>query len=125
MAGAGDLFDFDPNRVLVAVDAHFDDALDVAGGLALFPERVTRAAKVPGLAGGNGFGQRLAVHMRDHQHVARFRIGGDGGDEPVGVEFGRERRAFFEFGGPHRRGEWCSIGQIALHLRPHVSGTSN
>src|SRR6516164_4400177 len=39
MAGAGDLFDLDPNRVLVAIDAHVDDALRVAGGLAFFPQR--------------------------------------------------------------------------------------
>src|SRR5580704_4741470 len=29
VAGAGDLLDLDPNRVLVAVDAHLDDALGV------------------------------------------------------------------------------------------------
>src|SRR5262249_39140134 len=67
MAGAGDLFDLDPNRVLVAIDAHVDDALRVAGGLALFPQRVARATEIPSFAGGNGFRQRLRVHMRDHQ----------------------------------------------------------
>ena len=40
VAGAGPcLLDLDPDRVLVAVDAHLDDALDVAGALALAPER--------------------------------------------------------------------------------------
>ena len=39
VAGAGAcLLDPDPDRILVAVDAHLDDALDVAGALALAPE---------------------------------------------------------------------------------------
>src|SRR6516162_3540503 len=61
MAGAGDLFDLDPNRVLVAIDTHVDDVLRVAGGLTFFPQRIARAAKIPSFAGGNGFRQRLRV----------------------------------------------------------------
>ena len=44
------LLDLEPYRVLIAIDPHLDDALDVAGGLALLPERLARAAVVPGLA---------------------------------------------------------------------------
>src|SRR5260370_41242136 len=39
VAGARDLFDLDPNRVLIAIDSHLDDALDVAARLALLPQR--------------------------------------------------------------------------------------
>ena len=93
-----DLLDLDPDRVLVAIDAHLDDALGVAGRLALLPQRAARAAEVPGLAGGDGFRQRLRIHVRDHQHVAGRGVGRDTGHEPVGVEFRRQRRAFFEVG---------------------------
>src|SRR5947209_14974778 len=52
------LFDFDPDRVLIAVDAHLDHALDVAGSLAFAPEAITRAAVIPGVAALDGFAQR-------------------------------------------------------------------
>src|SRR6516162_10560828 len=55
MTGAGDLFDFDPHRVLIAVDAHFDDALGVARSLTLFPQRLARPTEIPRFAGGDGF----------------------------------------------------------------------
>src|SRR5580693_4119800 len=70
VAGAGDLLDLDPDRVLVAVDAHLDDALGVAGGLALLPQRAPRAAEIPGLPRCDGLRQRLGIHVRDHQHIA-------------------------------------------------------
>jgi hypothetical protein len=39
VAGAGShLLDLDPDRVLVAVDAHLDDTLHMAGTLALAPQ---------------------------------------------------------------------------------------
>src|SRR5580704_834345 len=94
VAGAGDLLDLDPDSILVAVDAHLDDALSVAGSLALLPQCAPRAAEIPSLAGGDGFCQRLRIHVRDHQHVARNRIGGNAGHEPLGVEFWRQCRAF-------------------------------
>src|SRR5450759_731032 len=45
--GAG-LLDQDPDRVLIAIQAHLDHALDMAGGLALSPQRIAGAAEVPG-----------------------------------------------------------------------------
>src|SRR5262249_44953893 len=54
MTGAGDLFDLDPHGILVAIDAHLDHALRMAGGLALFPQRLARSAEIPRLAGCNG-----------------------------------------------------------------------
>src|SRR5580692_5730438 len=55
VAGAGDLLDLDPDSILVAVDAHLDDALGVAARLALLPQRAARAAEIPRLASGDGF----------------------------------------------------------------------
>jgi len=48
------LLDPDPDRVLVAVHPHLDHALGVAGGLALAPQRVARAAEIPGVAAFDG-----------------------------------------------------------------------
>ena len=94
-AGAA-LLDLHPHGILIAVDAHLDDALRVAGGLALAPERAARAAVVPGLAALDGARERLGVHVRDHQHVAGRGIGRDRGHEPVGVEFRRKRAPFLD-----------------------------
>src|SRR6202044_3442728 len=69
VTGRTGLFDADPDRILVAIGAHLDYALDVAGGFALAPQRLTRPAVVPGFAGRNGLADRLLVHMRDHQHL--------------------------------------------------------
>src|SRR5215216_4619892 len=97
MTGAGALLlDPDPHRVLVAVDPDLDNALDMTGGFAFAPEASARTAEIPGFAGGNSLLQCLRVHVRDHQHVARSRIGDDTGDEPIGVEFGRQRAAFLD-----------------------------
>src|SRR5579863_9205749 len=54
VTGRSRLLDANPDRVLIAVGAHFDHTLDMAGGFALAPQRLARAAKVPGLAGRNG-----------------------------------------------------------------------
>src|SRR5712691_10247725 len=97
MAGARPfLLDPDPDRVLIAVYAHLDHPLDVAGGLALLPQGSARTTEVPSLAARDGLGERLGVHVRHHQDLARARIGRDAGDEPVGVEFGREGEAFLD-----------------------------
>src|SRR5215204_7231098 len=45
------LIDLDPDGVLVAVDAHLDHALRVAGSRAFAPQFSARTAEVPGLAG--------------------------------------------------------------------------
>src|SRR5690242_14425223 len=94
-AGAG-LLDLDPDRVLVAVDAHLGHTLHMAGALALAPELAARAAVVPRLAALDRARKRFRVHVRDHEQVAVRRIGGDAGDETVGIEFRCERAAFLD-----------------------------
>ena len=117
VAGAGAvLLDPDPHRVLVAVDPHLDDALHVAGGLALPPQLAARAAEKPGLAGLDGLRKRLGVHMGDHQHIARPRVGGNAGNEAVGVELRRERRALLDLLGRAADGEWDVPAQFGRRL---------
>src|SRR4051812_45202409 len=60
VAGCPRLLDLDPHRVLVAVHPHLDHALGVAGGLALAPQRIARAAEIPGVAAFDCPAQRLA-----------------------------------------------------------------
>src|SRR5262249_58047984 len=75
VAGAGTLLlDPDPHRVLVAIDAHLDDALRVAGGFAFAPKGSTGAAEIPRLPGRDRLLQRLRVHFGDHQTITPFRI---------------------------------------------------
>ena len=98
MAGARALLlDLDPDRVLIAIDPHLDDALGVAGAFALLPQRLARARKIPRLAGLDRAPERLGVHVRDHQKLAAPRVGGDAGDEAIGVELRRQHEAFFDF----------------------------
>src|SRR5262245_22759197 len=109
MAGAlPGLFDPDPHAVLVAVDAQFGDALGVAGRFAFAPQLLPRTAEVPRLAGFDGAGKRLTVHVRDHQHVAGCRIGRHAGDEAVGVESRRKLAALLNLLGraARRKGRW-------------------
>lgn len=110
MAGAGaHLLDLQPNRILVAVDTHFVNLLDLAGGIALAPERPPAAAVVMRLARLEAAGERLRIHIGEHQDLARLRIGGHGGQETVGIEFGHEDCAGFDLGGLATGYEWRSI----------------
>src|SRR5262245_22123151 len=120
MTGAGALLlDFNPHRVLVAVDAHLDDALAVTRGFAFAPEALPRAAEVAGLASRDGLLQRLGVHVGDHQHVAGLRIRDDAGDEPIGIEFGREGAAFLDLFGRAALGE---RGKLVRQDDPQMYG---
>src|SRR5688572_2190985 len=106
------LFHLDPDRVLVAVDAHRDHALTIAGGFALAPEALARAAVVPGLAAVDGAAQRLLIHVRDHEHLAGASVGRPGAHKPVGVERRGECEALFDLVG---RG-----GRQVLTARPRA-----
>ena len=97
---------FDTKQVdaVVLSHSHLDHALSVYGCLALAPQRLARAAVVPGLTGRDCLEQRFLVHVRDHQHVAGLGVGCDTGHEPVGAELRRERKAFLDRFG---RGALC------------------
>src|SRR3954452_2094730 len=87
----------DPDRVLVAIDPHFFDGLDLAAGGALVPKLPPRARPIPGLAGLDGSGQSLAVHMSHHQQLTRPGVCGDAGHEPVRTKARGEYVALLEF----------------------------
>ena len=92
---AGDL-DPEPDGVLVVVDAHFDHLLDEAAGRALVPQALAAAAPIERFAVLDGFRQCLGIHVGVHQHLARLGGGGDHRYQSVGIEFGRELRAFLD-----------------------------
>ena len=67
----------------------------MAGGLALFQSALRDRLKYQASRSQLST-QGFLIHMRDHQHVARFGIGNDSRDQAVGVELGFERQAFFD-----------------------------
>src|SRR3954447_1647418 len=69
------------HRVVVAVEAQGLDRLRVAGGRALVPELVARAAEQVQLAGLARAAQRLLVHVREREDLARAPILNDAGHE--------------------------------------------
>lgn len=72
---------FQPKRILIAIRAQLDHALQIARRLALLPERGPRTGPVMRNPCFQGEAQRFLVHMGDHQQFAVTRIGYDGGDE--------------------------------------------
>src|SRR5829696_4365420 len=65
---------FQQHRIVVAVDEDVDDLELVAGGLALHPQLVARAAEEGGVAGAPRFRERDVVHEAHHQHFGAARI---------------------------------------------------
>ena len=95
MTGGAGLLDPDPDRILIAIQAHLDHALGLTRRLTFSPQRVARPAEVPGVAARDRLAQRLVIHVRDHQHVAGGGIGRDTGHEPGRVEFRLEGQPLF------------------------------
>src|SRR3989304_6716883 len=62
--------DLQPDRVLVAVGAHLDDALRVPALLALAPEAAARPRPIMCFPRFDGSGKRLVIHVGEHQHLA-------------------------------------------------------
>lgn len=96
VAGGTGLLDPDPYRVLIAIQPHLDDTLDVTGGLALAPQGFARAAVIPGFSARDRLAQSLFIHMRDHQYLAASGVGRDTGDKTRGVESGLKLEPFLD-----------------------------
>ena len=86
VAGAALLVDDVQQGVAVAVDADLLDALGVAAGAALLPELVAAARVVVGVPRLAGPLEGRPGDVREHQHVARVGVLGDGGNQPLFVE---------------------------------------
>jgi len=74
VAGRSVLLDPNEQCVLVTVIRDLDHPLHVAGGAALFPKTVSRAAPEVGVSGIEGLVQGISVHVRKHQDFAGVRI---------------------------------------------------
>jgi hypothetical protein len=70
VAGGAGRLDQRQQRVLVAVVAQRLEAHDVAGGLPLVPQLLTRARPEPDLAGLARAPLRLLVHVGEREHLA-------------------------------------------------------
>src|SRR3954468_19504655 len=73
-------------RVGIAVVAQLADRLDVAAGLTLVPQLASRAAPEPGLAARLGAFERLAVHVREREHLTGVPVLDDDRREAALVE---------------------------------------
>ena len=85
VAGRALLVDLDQQGVAVAVEPDLLDPLPVAGGLALDPVLLARAAPVRRPAGRQRAGQRLVVHPAQHQHLAGVVLLHHRRHQPVGA----------------------------------------
>src|SRR3546814_15645161 len=61
--------DDQPHRILIAIDTDVVDGKDVAGGLALLPQRLAAARPEMRFPRRDRRRERLGIHMRDHQHL--------------------------------------------------------
>src|SRR5918999_1064152 len=97
--------DLQPKGVLVAIDAHLGDRLGLSAGRPFAPEFLAGAGPIPGLPGLDGLGERLGVHVRDHQHFACRGLRDDAGEKAVWAEPGRQDLPLLEVGLRARRFE--------------------
>src|ERR1019366_9483757 len=75
---------------VVAVEANFADALNIARAFALLPQPAARTRPVMREARRRGARKRLAVHPCQRQHGAAFFLG-DGRHQAIGIpEYGIE-----------------------------------
>src|SRR5688572_3525644 len=84
-SGAADLIDLQQNRVVVAVDESISYFLEVARLLAFEPKPLAGTAVIVRFAGLLGLLPRLFVHISNHQHVARFIVLHDHGNQAVSL----------------------------------------
>ena len=113
VAGAGFLFYFEEEDILVAVDEPADYALGVAAGLAFEPEFAAGAAPVGHESLLKRHGEGFAVHPGEHEHAAGGALGAGGflddhGNQPVGGEFE------IEF---HRIAKLALLDSLCGHIR--------
>ncbi len=62
----------------------------------------------------DGAGERVGVHIGEHQHLAGLGRGGDHGQETVGVEARREDGSFLAFGLAQRGREDASLAHRVM-----------
>lgn len=97
MAGpAASLFNVENDRILIAVGAHFDDFLDLAGGGSFVPDFLPRARPIHGLAFFEREAQGFAIHPREHQGFAGMGIDRHGGEQAVFIKLGRKFETVFD-----------------------------
>jgi hypothetical protein len=97
MASAAVAADGDESQkgVLVAIDAHFDQRLGLAGCVSLAPQGAARARPIMDDPCRQRLLQSGLVHMRNHQHVAARRVDRHTSRQAIGAEFRFERLTFF------------------------------
>lgn len=80
MTGWSALIDHEQKAVLIAIEAHLDQFLCVAGSVSLAPERTARPRPVDYSSLFQRFGNALRVHPCEHQDFSGVMLLGDGRD---------------------------------------------
>lgn len=112
MAGAACLAHPQQHGVLVAIHAHFDNILRMAGRFTLDPQFAARARPVGRPARRQRRGQRLGIHPGQHQHLAARRVLCDRRYQSVSIEFRTQFQRFVL--GCARQGRRI-VGHASLH----------
>ena len=87
MTGWSARVNFDKQTVAVGINRDRLDLLSVSRSLAFVPERLTRPAPEPGVAGLDGFRQLVGVHISEHQDLPAGGILNHHGHKPTIVKF--------------------------------------
>ena len=116
---------FDQNGILIAINAHFDNALHLARCITLAPQALARAGPIMRNAGFKRETERLGIHISDHENFMALGIAGDADDQPIAIKLWRETGAFFDLSFGTAEGEGKRIGHaIELSLGPLRRQTS-
>jgi hypothetical protein len=86
MTGRSDLVRQDQQGVSIAIEPDFAHVLNVAGGFPFLPQLSARAAPEMDEPGLKGFGEGLAIHIRQREHLSSRGVLDDGRDEAVLIE---------------------------------------
>jgi hypothetical protein len=98
VTGDPGLLDEQQHGVAVAIEPQLLERLDLPRTFALAPQRLARARPIAGTALFEADAQRVAVHPRDHQHLAGVVLLGDRRHQPFGVEFDLGEHALYRVG---------------------------
>ena len=85
----------DPDRILIAIDAHFDDMQEIAAAFAFLPEPLPAARIEMDGAAVTAPVQRFGIHMPYHEDGTVGDIRHDGCQQAVPIKFQIDFRAGF------------------------------
>lgn len=124
MTGGSGLFDHKLDCVLITVGSNLNHLLNVSGRRAFTPKGSLRSRPVPGVAGLNRLGERLFIHVSEHQQSPGLCIGRDSRDQAVAAEFWGENGRFLYCLANGVGGGECCVGHRHESSSAQATGTA-